>query len=129
MTLEKINMNMKRNIVASLLFVSLNCFAEGINVDKVYMANQSGGYIVLSQEECKLTKYSDNYKLRAYATTSEPGVEYEACYDVPSIQGAPDIPGFKIFPIVNYIDEDGMIVEFHLDMFSVDMLPHEGQTI
>tara|TARA_B100000780_G_scaffold193279_1_gene136245 strand:- start:501 stop:860 length:360 start_codon:yes stop_codon:yes gene_type:complete len=102
-----------------LLFLSANCFAE-MNVERVYMANQAGGHIILTQEECKLTKYSDRYKNRAYATTSELGIEYEACYDVPSIEGAPDIPGFRTFPIVNYIDEDGLIVEYHLDMFSVN---------
>ena len=102
---------------AILLFLSTNSFSQ-INVEKVYMANQAGGHIILTQEECKLTKYYDKYKYRAYATTSEVGVEYEACYDVPSIEGAPDIPGFRTFPIVNYIDEDGLILEYRLHGFT-----------
>jgi hypothetical protein len=119
---------MKFNVIAISLLFSLNCYA-GINVEKVYMANQAGGHIILTQEECKLSKYKSGYENRAYATTSEVGVEYEACYDVPSLEGAPKIEGYRIFPIVNYIDEDGVIVEYHLDMFSIEMLSHEDQSI
>ena len=123
-----ISINWYTKWLVILLLLSTNCFA-GINVEKVYMTNQAGGHIILTQENCKLNKYIDRYKNRAYATTSEVGVEYEACYNVPSIQSAPDIEGYRTFPIVNYIDEDGLIMDFHLDMFSVDMLPHEEQTI
>lgn len=85
---------------------------------KIYTPNDAGGHIVLTHEPCQLTKFKELYPYRGYATTSNPDDLYEGCYNVPSIEGAPQIPGYKVFPLVNFVDADGIKLEYPLEIFS-----------
>lgn len=74
--------------------------------DEVYMANEAGGYVVLTHEPCLMKSYKDLYPYHAYATEGN-GNTHLGCYNIPSIEDAPEKPGFKVFAVVNFIDEDG----------------------
>ena len=59
------------------LLVSMSALAE--EPTEMYMPNDSGGYIVLTLEECKLGKAE--YAYRAYATDTEQGpAAHEGCW-------------------------------------------------
>ena len=61
----------------ALLLVSLSALAD--EPTEMYMPNDSGGYIVLTLEDCRV-KTSD-YPYRAYATESESGPAlHEGCW-------------------------------------------------
>lgn len=86
---------------------------------KIYTPNHAGGHIVLTQENCQLEKFKERYPYRGYATTSNPDELYEGCYVVPSIAEAPEMPpGYTIIPLVNYVDQDGITLEYPLEIFS-----------
>ena len=64
-------------IAALALLVSLSAWAD--EPKKMYMPNESGGYIVLTLEACKLNK--PEYSYRAYATDTESGpAAHEGCW-------------------------------------------------
>ena len=64
-------------IAALALLVSLSAFAD--EPKEMYMPNDSGGYIVLTLEACKLGQAE--YAYRAYATETETGPSaHEGCW-------------------------------------------------
>lgn len=106
---------MKIQMFLIALLLAMDSYADNI---EVYTPNDAGGFIVLTQEKCQLSKYKESFPYRAYATTNEPNVKHEACYDVPDISQAPKVPGYRVFPIVNFIDVDGIRLEYPLEIFS-----------
>lgn len=118
---------MKISLFLISLLLATDCISQEL---KIYTPNEAGGHIVLTQEVCQLEKYKDLYPYRGYATTSNPNDLYEGCYTVPDISGAPEIPGYKVFPLVNFIDTDGIRVEYPLEIFSsTPQQPDIGPTI
>ena len=118
---------MKISLFLISLLLATYCISEEI---KIYTPNEAGGHIVLTQEVCQLEQYKDLYPYRGYATTSNPNDLYEGCYLVPDISEAPQIPGYKVFPLVNCIDTDGIRVEYPLEIFSsTPQEPDIGPTI
>jgi hypothetical protein len=118
---------MKILLFSVSLLLATDCISEEL---KVYTPNEAGGHIVLTQETCQIEKYIELYPYRGYATTSNPDDLYEACYVVPDISEAPQIPGYKVFPLVNFIDEDGIRLEYPLEIFSsTPQEPDIGLTI
>lgn len=103
----------------SLFLVSLLLATDSIAQElKIYTPNDAGGHIVLTQESCQLEKFKEIYPYRGYATTSNPDDLYEGCYLVPDISEAPQVPGMRIIPLVNFIDADGIRLEYPLEIFS-----------
>lgn len=115
----------------TLFLVSLLLSIDSISQElKIYTPNEAGGHIVLTHEPCQIEKFKELYPYRGYATTSNPEDLYEACYVVPSISEAPQVPGMKIIPLVNFIDEDGIRLEYPLEIFSsTPQEPDIGPTI
>ena len=99
------------------VLLALDVSADSVKLE-VYTPNDAGGYIVLTHESCQLEKFKKTYPYRGYATTSDVDVVHEGCYDVPSIESAPQLPGYKVFSMVNFIDADGLRVEWPLHIFS-----------
>jgi len=109
------------------LLLATDCITEEL---KIYTPNEAGGHIVLTQESCQIDHYKELYPYRGYATTSNPNDLYEGCYLVPDISEAPQIPGYEVFPLVNFIDTDGIRVEYPLEIFSsTPQEPDIGPTI
>jgi len=109
------------------LLLATDCITEEL---KIYSPNEAGGHIVLTQESCQIDHYKELYPYRGYATTSNPNDLYEGCYLVPDISEAPQIPGYEVFPLVNFIDTDGIRVEYPLEIFSsTPQEPDIGPTI
>jgi hypothetical protein len=119
---------MKIQMFLVALLLALDSAADPVNLE-VYAANDAGGYIVLTHESCQLSKYSKEYPYRGYATTNEANIVYEGCYDVPSVADAPKIPGYKVFPMVNFIDGDGLRVEWPLDIFKPEKENNQDYTL
>ena len=118
---------MKINLFLIALLLATDTVAESL---KVYTPNDAGGYIVLTQEECQIEKHKERYPYRSYATTSNPDDLYEGCYIVPNVAEAKPVPGYTIIPLVNFIDEDGITLEYPLEIFSSKKEPHDiGPTI
>jgi hypothetical protein len=83
------------------------------------MPNESGGYIVLTLEDCKFPDAKkQGFGHRAYATESdsERPATHEGCWDSPSTADAPKLQGVKIIPLVN-LWFDGDTVTFPQTMF------------
>ena len=109
------------------LLLATDCITEEL---KIYTPNEAGGHIVLTQESCQIEHYKELYPYRGYATTINPNDLYEGCYLVPDISKAPQIPGYEVFPLVNFIDTDGIRVEYPLEIFSsTPQEPDIGPTI
>jgi len=90
------------------------------NEHEVYLANEAGGWIVLTHEQCqaKEATVKDYFPFRAYSTESN-GTLHECCYDIPSIEDAPKQQGMRIIPIVNFIELEGMTIHtFHAEWFT-----------
>ena len=120
---------MKIQMFLVALLLALDSLAQEPAFE-VYTPNDAGGYITLTHEPCKIDQYKKTYPYRGYATTSNPNDLYEGCYLVPDISEAPQIPGYKVFPLVNFIDTDGIRVEYPLEIFSsTPQEPDIGPTI
>jgi N-acetylmuramoyl-L-alanine amidase CwlA len=85
---------------------------------ELYMANEAGGWIVVSVEECKLgDDIKKDFPNRAYATEPD-GTMHEGCWDSPSIQDAPiDQRLIKIIPLVNVKWHTGDITVYEQNQF------------
>lgn len=108
---------MKIQMFLVALLLALDSLAQEPAFE-VYTPNDAGGYITLTHEPCQIDQYKTTYPYRGYATTNEANIVHEGCYDVPSIAEAPKIPGYKVFPMVNFIDVDGLRVEWPLHIFT-----------
>lgn len=73
---------------------------------EIYMANEAGGYVVLTHEPCQMEPHKELYPYHAYATEGN-GTVHLGCFTIPSIKEAPKVPGMDVFAVVNFIDEDG----------------------
>lgn len=91
-------------IAVVLLFVSFFAKAE---VTEMYMANEAGGFVVLTLEDCKFEEAKKLYPNRAYATEKDESIIHEGCWESPSIDSAPKHPSVRIIPIVNTWWESG----------------------
>jgi hypothetical protein len=96
--------NDMKKIAVALLFVSLSVNAE---VSEMYMANEAGGYVVLTVQECAFEEQKKIYPNRAYATENDGEIIHEGCWNSPSIDDAPKHPSVKIIPVVNTWWETG----------------------
>lgn len=110
---------LKQLAVLSLLF-STNLLAADYSKSKeLYMPNESGGYVVLTSEQCKIQEAVKlGFDSRAYATEtdSENPVTHEGCWNSPDTSEAPRIKGVRIIPLVN-LWFDGDTVTFPQTMF------------
>lgn len=107
-------------LVMCLLF-SVNANAEF----EIYMANQAGGYLVLTHDECATPSYKDRFPFRGYGTEIKSNgqqVFHEGCYMVPpppTPEEAKSIPpGVKIIPVINFIDDEGIVHTLSADWFT-----------
>ena len=99
------------------LLVSLSAVAE--EPKEMYMPNESGGFVVLTQEGCNYTEaLRQGYEYRAYATEDADGqIVHEGCWISPSLADAPKNPGIKIIPVVNTWWAEGGQVTFLAPQF------------
>lgn len=105
---------MKQLAVLLLLFSTTAFSADYSKSKELYMPNESGGYVVLTLEECRIPEAkTKGFESRAYATESdsEQSATHEGCWFSPDTSAAPKAPGVKIIPIVN-LWFDGDIVFF-----------------
>jgi hypothetical protein len=111
---------MKTQLAALTLLFSTSLLAADYSKSKeLYMPNESGGYVVLTLEECKFpNSKKQGFNSRAYATEtdSETPVTHEGCWYSPDTSDAPKHPGIKIIPLVN-LWFDGDTVTFPQSMF------------
>lgn len=73
-----------KNLLLLMLLLSCNVYAE-----EMYMANEAGGWVVLTDEQCAITEVAKQYQYRAYATESSDAVKHEGCWDTPDTSAAP----------------------------------------
>ena len=109
----------KQLAVLSLLFSTTLLAADYSKSKELYMPNESGGYVVLTVEECKIAEArAKGFDSRAYATESdsEKPATHEGCWDSPSTADAPKLQGVKIIPLVN-LWFNGDMVTFPQTMF------------
>lgn len=104
-------------LVAAL--ISLPAISADYSEHKeLYMANQAGGDIVLTLEPCAFEEAKKlGFTNRSYATVAGGKTMEEGCWLAPGIEGAPNVPGVTIIPIVN-VWYDGLILPFEQNQFS-----------
>lgn len=86
---------------------------------ELYMANEAGGWIVLTLEDCKLnSREAKPFKTRAYATEAD-GTVHEGCWDAPSTDEAPvSNEMITVVPLVNVIWHTGDLTVYPQNAFS-----------
>lgn len=111
---------MQKQLAVLLFLFSANLLAADYSKNKeLYMPNESGGFIVLTLEECKIAEAkAKGFENRAYATESDSQnpATHEGCWDSPDTADAPKVQGVKIIPLVNLWFE-GEIVFYPQTMF------------
>lgn len=110
---------MKQLAVLLFLFSTSVLAADYSKSQELYMPNESGGYVILTLEECKISEAkSKGFDNRAYATEtdSEMPTTHEGCWNSPDTSEAPRVPGVTIIPLVN-LWFDGDIVFYPQNMF------------
>jgi hypothetical protein len=110
-----------KKLLLTLLLVSTTAFAE----PEVYMANQAGGYLTLTHEECKVEELRDTFPWHAYGVNEVLEVVGMACYQIPAPPTQAEMTevpqGMMIIPVVNLIDlEDGEIYTLQADWFTAE---------
>lgn len=84
---------------------------------ELFMANQAGGDVVLTLEPCAIEEAKKlGFENRTYATVAGGKTVEEGCWLAPSINGAPNVPGMTIIPIVN-VWYGGIILPFEQNLF------------
>ena len=110
---------MKQLAVLLLLFSADLLAADYSKSKELYMPNESGGYVILTTDECNIPEAKAmGFDSRAYATetdTAQP-VTHEGCWNSPDTAAAPKVPGVRIIPLVN-LWFDGDIVFYPQNMF------------
>lgn len=106
------------------ILLTVILFSSAVMADnhEIYMANEAGGWLTLTHEECKMERVKKQFPWHAYGTEAN-GTVHNACYIVPSLPTAKEqaeIPqGVKVFPVVNIIDlEDGQVHTLRADWFT-----------
>ena len=85
---------------------------------ELYMANQAGGDVVLTLEPCAIEEARKlGFENRTYATVAGGKIQEEGCWISPSINGAPNVPGMTIIPLVN-VWYSGIILPFEQNLFT-----------
>lgn len=112
---------MKSLFVVLALTLSTIAMAQ----DEVYMANQAGGYLALTHDECKVPELRDVFPYHAYGVDGTGEIVGLACYQIsplPTRDEAGDVPkGMMLIPVVNLIDlQDGEIHTLEANWFSSD---------
>jgi len=111
---------MKTQLAALTLLFSTSLLAADYSKSKeLYMPNESGGYVVLTTEECNLPEAKvKGFDSRAYATETDSAnpVTHEGCWNSPDTSAAPRVPGVTIIPLVN-LWFDGDIVFYPQNLF------------
>ncbi len=111
---------MKTQLAALTLLFSTSLSAADYSKSKeLYMPNESGGYVILTLEECKFPDAKkQGFDSRAYATENDSAnpPTHEGCWTSPDTSDAPRSPGIKIIPLVN-LWFDGESVTFPQSMF------------
>lgn len=110
---------MLRQFILATVFLSSSVLAD---TGEIYMANEAGGWLTLTHEECKTERVKKQFPWHAYGTEAN-GTVHNACYVVPSLPTAKEqakIPqSITIFPVVNIIDlEDGQVHTLRADWFT-----------
>ena len=103
-------------LVAALL--SLPATAADYSEHKeLFMANQAGGDVVLTLEPCAFEEAKKlGFENRTYATVAGGKTVEEGCWIAPGIDGAPNIPGVSIIPLVN-VWYGGVILPYEQNLF------------
>jgi hypothetical protein len=104
-------------VILIVLFFLLIGFVKEANaedysgVKELYIENEAGGVIAISQEACKdPVALKKGFEYKAYATEKD-GTLHEGCWMAPDISEAPNVPGVRIIPIVNmYFDGQVIMV-------------------
>ncbi len=110
---------LKQLAVLTLLFSTGLLAADYSKSKELYMPNESGGYVVLTTEECNLPEAKvKGFDSRAYATETDSAnpVTHEGCWNSPDTSAAPKVPGVTIIPLVN-LWFDGDIVFYPQNLF------------
>lgn len=113
-------------IAVLALLVSLSASAE--EVKEMYMANDAGGFVVLTTQPCAVKKVSKEYPYRAYATESSTAALHEGCWTTPDTsevptelmsksEGAGDAPTLHIIHMVNTWWVEGGQATFYQSSF------------
>lgn len=110
----------QKQLAVILLLSSASLLAADYSKNReLYMPNESGGYVVLTLEECKFPEAVKlGFNSRAYATEtdSEQPAIHEGCWNSPDTSAAPKVPGVTIIPLVN-LWFDGDIVFYPQNLF------------
>ena len=101
-----------QRFLIGLLFISSVAIAEEQIPLEMYMQNDDGGFVTLTEEKCEVDGIKDKFPFYAYATTKA-GKTEEGCWTKPSIEGMPK----EGIPIVN-IWHDGQVTTFMQSWFS-----------
>lgn len=103
-------------IILVVLFFLLIGFVKEANaqdhsgVKELYLDNEAGGIIAISQEKCKdKIALSKGFEYEAYATEKD-GTKHNGCWMAPDLSEAPNVPGVRIIPIVNMYFEGQVIM-------------------
>jgi hypothetical protein len=113
--------NMKIVAVIALLVVSLSARAD--LPKEMYMANDAGGFVVLTVEPCAFANVSKEYPYKAYATESSDAVYHAGCWTSPDTsevptelysksEGAGTPPTIRVIRMVNTWWEEGATATF-----------------
>jgi hypothetical protein len=119
---------MKKLLFVTLLGFALISSAEELP-NEMYMANDAGGFVVLTTEPCTFKKQAKEYPYRAYATESSEIVLHEGCWTSPDTsevpntimstsEGAPEAPTLHIIHVVNTWWKEGGYVTFLQSRFT-----------
>ena len=117
-----------RSLILSVLMIS-SLTAQADLPKEMYMANDAGGFVVLTAEPCAFEKMRKEYPYRAYATESSDIVNHAGCWtspdtsDVPTelyskSEGAGTPPTIRIIRMVNTWWAEGGAASFLQSNFS-----------
>ena len=101
------------------------------------MANDAGGYVVLTIEKCRLDTVVIQYPYRAYATESSALVHHEGCWSSPSTdqlptellsksEGAGEPPTIRVIKLVNTFWDEGGTATFLQSAFKSKKKSNSG---
>jgi hypothetical protein len=113
---------MKKLLLGVLFSTTITSSAEELP-NEMYMANDAGGYVVLTIEKCRLDTVVIQYPYRAYATESSALVHHEGCWSSPSTdqlptellsksEGAGEPPTIRVIKLVNTFWDEGGTATF-----------------
>lgn len=102
-------------IIVTLVFLLIGFIKEANaadygNVKELFIENEAGGVIAVTQEVCRdPNAKAKGFEYRGYATEKD-GTVHEGCWMAPDVSEAPNVPGVRIVPIVNMYFEGQIIM-------------------